>query len=184
MGSQSFVNELISRRNQEMREQKSNQKNKNNDNKQSSFMKLNASNNPSIALQKKYDALKSAKHSKAKQPLTSTYKQGGAMTINYAPISKSKSKSKANKKQQRKERKRTMCGCQATLHDVFKNCTKCGNILCMIEGEGPCFFCSAYVTLAGTVSSSVGVGDTAAPPHINSEDYKKAVAQKDKLLRF
>merc|ERR1712129_646384 len=109
-------------------------KQKNNNNKQTKSMKLSASDNPSLKLQKKYDALKANKNnSKSKQPLTSSYKQGGAMTINYAPISKSKSQ---KKKRNRKQRKRTMCGCQATLHDVFKNCTKCGNILCIIEGQG------------------------------------------------
>merc|ERR1712228_444418 len=135
-----------------------------------------------VALQKKYDALKASKQStsKSKKPLTSSYRQGGAMTINYAPISKSKKSQSQNKK--RKQRKRTMCGCQATLHDVFKNCTECGNILCMIEGEGPCFYCSAFVTLAGTVSTINS--EASSFEHTESESYKLAVAQKNKLLRF
>merc|ERR1712129_419665 len=87
------------------------------------------------------------------------------------------------KKRNRKQRKRTMCGCQATLHDVFKNCTKCGNILCIIEGEGPCFYCSAYVTLAGT-TTSIEALDKISANNENSEEFRKAVAQKDKLLRF
>merc|ERR1712032_100025 len=55
--SLSFINELISRRNQEIREQKFNQtqkqktkkkKQKNNNNKQTKSMKLSASDNPSL----------------------------------------------------------------------------------------------------------------------------------------
>jgi len=187
--SLSFVNGLISKRNEERRQQEKQQKqkeskranrrnkkdkNKNND---AQSMRLNPDDGPSIALQKKYDSLKqktSTKSSKNKK-YTSTHHQGGSMTINYAPISK-----KSQNKSKKKQRKRKMCGCQATLHDVFKNCTECGNILCMLEGEGPCFYCSAFVTLAGTISNN-NKSDADA---INSDIYRKAVAQKDKLLRF
>eukprot|EP01084_Bolivina_argentea_P181359 313225_1 len=103
------------------------------------------------------------------------------MTITHAPISKKASRSSSHSKRRKNKRKRPQCGCQATLHEVFKNCTECGYILCEIEGEGPCWYCSAFVTLAGSIPT---IDKNALSFDPNSEAYKKAVAQKDKLLEF
>ena len=52
----------------------------------------------------------------------------------------------------------------------------------MLEGEGPCFYCSAFVTLAGSIPSINS--SKSALEHQKSDAYIKAVQQKDKLLRF
>lgn len=38
------------------------------------------------------------------------------------------------------------CQCEAQLHDLINNCTKCGRIVCEQEGSGPCFFCDSMVS--------------------------------------
>jgi hypothetical protein len=48
-------------------------------------------------------------------------------------------------------RERQLCGCAATEHDLYANCTACGRILCVLEGEGACPFCESFVTVDYTL---------------------------------
>ncbi|RZC41582.1 activating signal cointegrator 1 [Asbolus verrucosus] len=51
------------------------------------------------------------------------------------------------KKKQQEGRK--ICDCEGQEHEFMNNCLNCGRIHCFEEGPGPCFFCSAPVTLMG-----------------------------------
>eukprot|EP01084_Bolivina_argentea_P165684 287808_1 len=123
--TQSFVNELIAKRNQEV----SNKQKKKATRRGGKKNKPNIANDPNKCM-----SLDSSQHNitkkrrppkkahKKQQITTASYRQsGGSMTITHAPISKKTARS--NRKQ--KKKKRNVCGCQATLHDVFKNCTEC-----------------------------------------------------------
>ncbi|KAH0795520.1 Zinc finger, C2HC5-type [Histomonas meleagridis] len=37
------------------------------------------------------------------------------------------------------------CGCYGTEHPVINNCTKCGRIICELEGERPCPYCGTPI---------------------------------------
>jgi len=187
--SHSFVNELIGKRNHEHRTQTqtaAQTQNQNTPNRRGKSNRKNDGNTMTLdSDQFSFTGKKSKqKHSKPGSATTSSssasgvYRQAGSMTITHVPVVKKSGKS-GGKKQ---KRQRKACGCQATLHDVFKNCTQCGNILCMVEGEGPCFHCSAFVTLAGSIAS-IAQSESGLEYQKTSE-YERAVAQKDKLLRF
>eukprot|EP01084_Bolivina_argentea_P319380 553963_1 len=197
---QSFINQLIAKRNQETKHKNqhknqpknqpkntntrsSNRRARNNRNKNQNNNKPNNTNtmrldaNKHINISKK-PTITNKKISKPK-PQQTSYRESKSMTITHAPISKKQTRLQSKKKQ---KQKRTVCGCQATIHDVFKNCTQCGNILCAIEGEGPCFYCSSFVTLAGSIPNINNSANTFE--HRKSKQYIAAVAQKDKLLKF
>ncbi|KAL7075275.1 hypothetical protein ACQ4LE_005676 [Meloidogyne hapla] len=40
---------------------------------------------------------------------------------------------------------RHLCGCQARLHKLIRNCLSCGRVVCEQEGSGPCFYCGTIV---------------------------------------
>uniref|UniRef100_A0A7E4VQT6 Zf-C2HC5 domain-containing protein n=1 Tax=Panagrellus redivivus TaxID=6233 RepID=A0A7E4VQT6_PANRE len=40
------------------------------------------------------------------------------------------------------------CDCQARVHELVRNCLRCGRIVCRQEGSGPCFFCQTLVCTA------------------------------------
>ena len=48
---------------------------------------------------------------------------------------------------------RSRCACQAREHQLYTNCTACGKIVCVVEGEGECFYCSSYVTKQHTTAA-------------------------------
>lgn len=55
-----------------------------------------------------------------------------------------------------------MCDCGGIEHPVYTNCIGCGRLLCVKEGEGPCFHCGVHVTSSDNL-----------PPEIrDSEEYK------------
>ena len=64
---------------------------------------------------------------------------------------------------------RTRCACQAREHQLYTNCTACGKIVCVVEGEGECFYCSSYVTKQHT---------TAADAFVQQMQQKSAAAYK------
>ena len=169
----SFVNQLISRRNQEQRRH---------DTSHARGSKPKQTNKHTANKTKKPKAKPKPKpKSKSKSklnPRAASFRQGGSMTITHAPVDK-------KSRRKRKKRVRQACGCQATLHEVLTNCTACGNILCVLEGEGPCFFCAAFVTRAGTVASIDGAAEAQAQAQAESKsaEYLAAVALKETLLR-
>ena len=40
---------------------------------------------------------------------------------------------------------RHICGCQARIHNLIRNCLNCGRVVCEQEGSGPCFYCGTIV---------------------------------------
>lgn len=40
---------------------------------------------------------------------------------------------------------RKLCDCQAQVHDLINNCSRCGKIVCTQEGAGPCLYCGEFV---------------------------------------
>ena len=52
---------------------------------------------------------------------------------------------------------RSRCACQAREHQLYTNCTACGKIVCVVEGEGECFYCSSYVTKQHTTAADAFV---------------------------
>uniref|UniRef100_A0A0N5ALP6 Zf-C2HC5 domain-containing protein n=1 Tax=Syphacia muris TaxID=451379 RepID=A0A0N5ALP6_9BILA len=40
---------------------------------------------------------------------------------------------------------RHLCDCQARVHELIRNCSNCGRIVCEQEGSGPCLFCGHLV---------------------------------------
>ena len=111
------------------------------------------------------------------------YRSTGAVRITHAPINKKKKKTIINTKSKDKKRKRVRCGCQATLHEVMKNCTECGYILCRREGEGECFFCGAFVSVSGTIPV-VMQDNPDSKNDTNEDDLKKAIELKNRLLKY
>ena len=52
---------------------------------------------------------------------------------------------------------RSRCACQAREHQLYTNCTACGKVVCVVEGEGECFYCSSYVTKQHTTAADAFV---------------------------
>lgn len=113
------------------------------------------------------------------------YNMGRGVKVTYV-------KDKAKPAKSREE-----CSCMAMQHPLVTNCTVCGKIVCELEGEGPCFFCGSYVTVTGTQISEEfirvmkGLEETEEvdvqayhDQAQDSEGLAKALAHKDKLLRF
>jgi hypothetical protein len=53
----------------------------------------------------------------------------------------------------RAKKNRRECGCAATDHLLFANCTACGRIACEVEGAGPCYYCGSFVAKERTFVS-------------------------------
>ncbi|KNE63694.1 hypothetical protein AMAG_08790 [Allomyces macrogynus ATCC 38327] len=70
---------------------------------------------------------------------------------------------------------RAECGCHATHHDLLTNCLTCGRIVCVVEGQGPCYTCGALV-----VSADQQLSTTGAP----SDALLAAQANRDRLLDY
>ena len=97
---------------------------------------------------------------------------------------------------------RSVCSCQARQHELFTNCTVCGRILCVVEGEGPCPHCSSTVTRTHTKPADAfieymeglntsGRNRASKPSNASSSEdaaaaagLEKAEAQKRRLLGF
>ena len=94
---------------------------------------------------------------------------------------------------------RGVCQCQGREHEVFANCTVCGRVLCVVEGEGECAFCQSWVTRTHTQPSEAFIAymeglnlsrstQARAPltltPEAQAEGLERAEAQKRKLLDF
>jgi hypothetical protein len=108
------------------------------------------------------------------------------------------------------------CNCMATRHDLLAstpNCLKCGKIICVKEGIGPCTFCGTPLLSAGEIDSMIRVlreergkekttlnnaarrrADVAATPRPfaapaddpedGSDKLAEALQHRDKLLAF
>ena len=50
---------------------------------------------------------------------------------------------------------RHVCECQAAKHSLINNCTRCGRVVCVQEGSGPCLFCGNLVRVT-IVNLSIG----------------------------
>jgi len=104
-------------------------------------------------------------------------------------VSKKKKKPKNQQQQQHnnkrtnqnqtasKPQKRVPCECQATIHELIRNCLRCGKIICESEGHGECLFCKEFLqTLPPQYEPDMmqRSGDGA---------LAKAIATKDALLQ-
>ncbi|MES1903492.1 MAG: Activating signal cointegrator 1, partial [Paramarteilia canceri] len=69
---------------------------------------------------------------------------------------------------------RLNCGCEASLHSLINNCLNCGRIVCLQEGEGPCFTCSQPVD--SKLRSFIQKNDN------NNNKLTKAIEFKDSLI--
>ena len=98
---------------------------------------------------------------------------------------------------------RGVCSCAGREHPLFTNCTACGRVLCVVEGEGECAFCTSYVTkshtkpaeafvqfMEGLTSSGRRRDERPAAPSTAdaesaaAEGLQKAEAHKQRLLSY
>ncbi|KNE64878.1 hypothetical protein AMAG_10211 [Allomyces macrogynus ATCC 38327] len=81
---------------------------------------------------------------------------------------------------------RAECGCHATHHDLLTNCLTCGRIVCVVEGQGPCYTCGALVVSADQQLASAGApSDALLAAQANRDrllDYDATSAQRTKVI--
>lgn len=70
---------------------------------------------------------------------------------------------------------RARCGCSGTEHRYFSNCMDCGRILCINEGEGPCFHCGNHVFSASET-------DKIPKKYAEDPEFMRAIELRDRLL--
>ena len=91
--------------------------------------------------------------------------------------------------------RRVACSCQAREHELLTNCTVCGRIVCVLEGEGECAFCSSLVSRGFTTPSEEFVRSmrmrtassltaSASTTADSQEALIRAEQQKARLLSF
>ena len=101
------------------------------------------------------------------------------MKLKQKKLEEDAKKKQAQKKKQKiaqiKSTNREMCYCQALIHEFFSNCTECGRIIWVVEGEGDCLFCGNYVE-SHTVIPDID--------QVDDPNYKKALENRRKLLEF
>lgn len=85
-------------------------------------------------------------------------------------------KKKENGNEQKAKKNRRECGCMATRHALFANCTACGRVACEKEGRGECFFCESFVSKSGTRVSDAFVALMAEDALGGTADAKAAAA--------
>ncbi|ORZ34698.1 hypothetical protein BCR44DRAFT_33520 [Catenaria anguillulae PL171] len=85
---------------------------------------------------------------------------------------------------------RVPCNCHAQSHDLLTNCLTCGRIVCLAEGPGPCFTCSAPVVSSTqqleALAQRITKGTSASASTLQQEDAALAAAKanQDRLLEY
>lgn len=82
----------------------------------------------------------------------------------YKKTKKKKTSSAEEESSNASKRERIKCGCQARLHQLVNNCVRCGRIVCVREGPGPCFHCGHEVRaiLGGDLAAASDMAAVAA----------------------
>jgi len=101
-----------------------------------------------------------------------------------------KKRKKGGQQNATQERVRAKCNCQARMHELVNNCTRCGRIVCAQEGPGECFHCGHVVVPMGKVAPpvvyakpSAGSAATATDTRVQ-KGLEQAQKHLDKLLEY
>ena len=84
---------------------------------------------------------------------------------------------------------RKLCYCQCSVHPLVNNCINCGKIVCEMEGEGPCFFCGAWVDRETLYDIREVVGEAENEEEesfttVMAMRYEEALRHRDKLIEY
>ena len=67
-----------------------------------------------------------------------------------------------------------LCNCMKKKHPLVGNCSSCGKIQCLQEGDEVCIICGTPLVLKSEITTLM----------IDNEDFKNAFNHKEKLLKF
>lgn len=82
---------------------------------------------------------------------------------------------KPKKEKEQVKIERVRCGCSGVEHTYFSNCMGCGRILCIKEGEGPCFHCETFVFSPSDM-------DKIPIEYLEDPEFIKALELRDRLI--